>query len=156
MRWDEEKTQEFRAQLHGMCRDFLGPLGIEDPADYRLALEALDRLLMFVAGVVEKQAKEPDSITIDHIQKLVCRHYRLTKEELVSKSRRVEIARPRQIAMFLARRHTSLSLQAIGRKFNRQHSTVLFAVGIIEQQIRGHGPTQDGVDFLSGKLTAVN
>lgn len=151
---DEEKTREFRSQLHGLCRDFLDPLGIEDPMDYQLALEALEKLLMFVARVAEKQAEEPDVITVDYIQGLVCKYYRLTKEELVSKSRKVDIARPRQIAMFLARRHTSLSLQAIGRRFNRWHGTVLHAVGVVEQQIREGELTQQEVDFLSGKLTA--
>ena len=153
---NEEKTEEFESKLYGMCRDFLDSLGIEDPEDYQLALEALDKLLVFVAGVAEKQAEEPNSITIGHIKNLVCKYYRLTKSELVSRSRRVAIARPRQVAMFLARRHTSLSLQAIGQRFNRQHSTVLCAVGIVEQQIREYGPAQKEIDFLSGKLTAGN
>ena len=73
-------------------------------------------------------------ITIDEIQKLVSRHFELKPLDLVSARRARAIARPRQIAMYLAKRLTTRSLPEIGRKFGgRDHSTVIYAVRKIEE-----------------------
>lgn len=72
-------------------------------------------------------------ITIDEIQKAVSVHFDLKQTELLSERRAVAIARPRQIAMYLAKRLTTRSLPEIGRRFgNRDHSTVIHAVRRIE------------------------
>lgn len=76
-------------------------------------------------------------ITIDEIQKAVSSHFDVKQLDLVSQRRAVAIARPRQIAMYLAKRLTTRSLPEIGRKFgNRDHSTVIHAVRRIEE-LRG-------------------
>lgn len=73
-------------------------------------------------------------ITIDEIQKLVSRHFELKPLDLVSARRARAVARPRQIAMYLAKRLTTRSLPEIGRKFGgRDHSTVIYAVRKIEE-----------------------
>nr|WP_206364751.1 chromosomal replication initiator protein DnaA [Sphingomonas populi] len=73
-------------------------------------------------------------VTIDEIQKVVSAHFDLKPVELVSARRAVVIARPRQIAMYLAKRLTTRSLPEIGRKFGgRDHSTVIHAVRRIEE-----------------------
>ncbi len=67
-------------------------------------------------------------------QKLVSRHFELKPLDLVSARRARAIARPRQIAMYLAKRLTTRSLPEIGRKFGgRDHSTVIYAVRKIEE-----------------------
>jgi chromosomal replication initiator protein len=104
------------------------------------------------ASVVKNIVKRAREITIDGIQKLVCKYYKLTKEQLVSRSRKRTVAQPRQIGMFLARRYTDQSLQAIGRSFNRYHATTLHAVGVVERHIRENSPVQKQVEFLSEKL----
>ena len=74
------------------------------------------------------------SVTIDEIQKRVSAHFELKPIELVSARRARVVARPRQIAMYLAKRLTTRSLPEIGRKFGgRDHSTVIHAVRRIEQ-----------------------
>ncbi len=76
-------------------------------------------------------------ITIDEIQRAVSSHFQVKQIELISERRAVAIARPRQIAMYLAKRLTTRSLPEIGRKFgNRDHSTVIHAVRRIEE-LRG-------------------
>ncbi|HTG37326.1 chromosomal replication initiator protein DnaA [Sphingomonas sp.] len=76
-------------------------------------------------------------ITIDEIQKAVSSHFELKQLELISERRAQAIARPRQIAMYLAKRLTTRSLPEIGRKFGgRDHSTVIHAVRRIED-LRG-------------------
>lgn len=58
----------------------------------------------------------------------VCRYFGITVEEMMGKSRAKPIAHPRQIAMYLARSHTSLSFPDLERIFERDHTTVLYAV----------------------------
>ncbi|WP_419807526.1 chromosomal replication initiator protein DnaA [Sphingomonas sp.] len=73
-------------------------------------------------------------VTIDEIQKLVIQHFELKPLDLVSARRARAVARPRQIAMYLAKRLTTRSLPEIGRKFGgRDHSTVIHAVRKVEQ-----------------------
>jgi chromosomal replication initiator protein len=73
-------------------------------------------------------------VTIDEIQRAVSAHFELKPIDLVSARRAVVVARPRQIAMYLAKRLTTRSLPEIGRKFGgRDHSTVIHAVRRIEE-----------------------
>ena len=72
-------------------------------------------------------------ISIDEIQRRVCEHYRIRQAEMGSPRRAREVARPRQIAMYLAKQLTSRSLPEIGRRFGgRDHTTVIHAVKTIE------------------------
>ncbi|MEZ0495208.1 chromosomal replication initiator protein DnaA [Sphingomonas sp. IW22] len=76
-------------------------------------------------------------VTIDDIQKAVSTHFELKQMDMISARRAQAIARPRQIAMYLAKRLTTRSLPEIGRKFGgRDHSTVIHAVRRIED-LRG-------------------
>ena len=73
-------------------------------------------------------------ISIENIQKTVAEFYRLKTSELLSKKRTRNIARPRQLAMTLARELTSMSLPEIGSSFGgRDHSTVIHACKTIEE-----------------------
>jgi chromosomal replication initiator protein len=72
-------------------------------------------------------------ISIDEIQRKVCEHYRIRQAEMGSARRAREVARPRQIAMYLAKQLTQRSLPEIGRRFGgRDHTTVIHAVRTIE------------------------
>jgi len=73
-------------------------------------------------------------VTIDEIQRRVCDHFDIRHNDLVSARRARVVARPRQIAMYLAKRLTPRSLPEIGRKFGgRDHTTVIHAVKQIEK-----------------------
>ena len=73
-------------------------------------------------------------ITIDEIQRKVCEHFRIRQAEMGSPRRSREVARPRQIAMYLAKQLTQRSLPEIGRRFGgRDHTTVIHAVRKIEE-----------------------
>ena len=72
-------------------------------------------------------------VTIDDIQRAVCAHYKIDRLEMSSKRRAREVARPRQVAMYLAKTLTPRSYPEIGRKFGgRDHSTVIHAIKTIE------------------------
>jgi len=115
------------------------------PADVKLA-----------ESVVRNIARRSQEITIESIQKLVCKYCNVSMEEILSRSRKRSIVKPRQIAMYLARQHTGQSFQAIGQSFNRYHATTLHAVGTVERLIREQGPVQKQVEFLSRRLESGN
>lgn len=78
-------------------------------------------------------AGEPKRVRIEDIQRIVARHYNVSKNELLSNRRTRTIVKPRQIAMYLAKVMTPRSLPEIGRRFGgRDHTTVLHAVRKIE------------------------
>lgn len=118
---------------------------LELPIDVKLA-----------QSVVQNIVRHSREVTVERIQKLVCKYYKLTKEELVSRSRKQAVAQPRQIAMYLARRYTNQSLQSIGRYFNRYHATTLHSIGVVERLLRENSPVQKQVEFLSDKVETGN
>ena len=74
------------------------------------------------------------SINVESIQNLVASYFNLDVQEMLSPRRLRSLARPRQIAMYLAKQHTTNSLPDIGRKFsNRDHTTVMHAVKKIDE-----------------------
>ncbi|WP_319526201.1 chromosomal replication initiator protein DnaA [uncultured Desulfosarcina sp.] len=93
-----------------------------------------------------------EEITLDSIKRLVCKYYNVTLTDLVSRSRRMAIVRPRQVAMYLSREYTEHSLQTIGKSFNRYHATTLHALKTVEKGIKENSPIQKHVAFLSERL----
>tara|TARA_B100000029_G_scaffold134300_1_gene128613 strand:+ start:1064 stop:2452 length:1389 start_codon:yes stop_codon:yes gene_type:complete len=76
------------------------------------------------------------SINVEFIQNAVATYFNLGIQEMLSARRSRSLARPRQIAMYLAKQHTTNSLPDIGRKFsNRDHTTVIHAIKKIEELI---------------------
>ena len=76
------------------------------------------------------------SINVESIQNIVASYFNLNLQEMLSARRSRSLARPRQIAMYLAKQHTTNSLPDIGRKFsNRDHTTVIHAVKKINELI---------------------
>ncbi|AZL15154.1 chromosomal replication initiator protein DnaA [Rickettsiales endosymbiont of Stachyamoeba lipophora] len=79
------------------------------------------------------------SITVQAIQQKIAEYYKIKIGDLSSTSRQREVARPRQLAMFLAKKHTTHSLVEIGKKFGgRDHTTVMHAIKQIEKLITGN------------------
>ena len=81
------------------------------------------------AALGESATSDPRRITIQQILDAVTKYYNVRLSDLQSKKRHKSIAFPRQVCMFLARRHTHYSLEEIGGYFGgRDHTTVLHAV----------------------------
>lgn len=93
-----------------------------------ICLGELDKIL----GHLIRNA-ETKRVRIEDIQRIVARHFNVSKNDLLSSRRTRVIVRPRQIAMYLAKTMTPRSLPEIGRRFGgRDHTTVLHAVRKIE------------------------
>lgn len=111
------------------------------PVDLALAGEVLGDIL----GVGPE-------ITVERVQEVVGQYYRVSREELASRSRKRQIAQPRNLAMYLCRQHTRAPLEAIGRAFGRNHATVLYAVQAVERELRKKGPLHLQAEFVANRL----
>lgn len=92
---------------------------------------------------------------IARIQRTVAKHFGISVCELTSDRRFRKVARPRQIAMYLSKQLTPKSLPAIGRHFNRDHTTVMHAIDTIDR-LRTQDETLDQhVELLTELLKVV-
>ena len=113
----------------------------------RLTLDEAQAILRPHLSVSERK------VTVDTIQKVVAEHYALKQADLLSERRARAIARPRQVAMWLAKQITTRSLPDIGRRFGgRDHTTVLHAVRRIESLKADDPVLARDVDMLLRKL----
>jgi chromosomal replication initiator protein len=92
-------------------------------------------------------------VTIEEIQKATVEHYGIRMADMTSSRRSRAIARPRQVAMFLAKQLTTRSLPEIGKKFgNRDHTTVMHAVRQIEALSKDDPQLGDDLEQLKRRL----
>jgi chromosomal replication initiator protein len=92
-------------------------------------------------------------ITIDEIQRRVAEHFNIRLGEMTSDRRARAVARPRQVAMYLAKQLTTRSLPEIGRKFGgRDHTTVIHAVRKIEELKAADPALAEDVELLRRML----
>jgi chromosomal replication initiator protein len=95
--------------------------------DKQITLETTQEILVDLLRANEK------ALTITDIQKKVTTHYNIKMTDMASSNRSRNVARPRQIAMYLAKRLTTRSLSEIGRKFGgKDHTTVMHAIKRVE------------------------
>jgi chromosomal replication initiator protein len=136
-----ELTEDVRQLESGLIGVVSKALLLGEPIDIGLA-----------ESVTKHIVRQQRTVTIDAIKKLVCKHYNISVKDIVSRSRKQSIVRPRQIAIYLSRRYTDAPLQAIGKSFNRYHATALHSIGTIEQGLKENGLLRKQVEFLSQKL----
>ncbi|WP_417582007.1 chromosomal replication initiator protein DnaA [Pelagibacterium sp.] len=110
-------------------------------------------------GLAEKtlqdliRSRETPRVRIEDILKIVARHYKVPRNELLSSRRSRDVVRPRQIAMYLAKSLTSRSLPEIGRRFGgRDHTTVLHSVRKVEQLMSQDGELTQEIELLRRML----
>jgi len=112
----------------------------------------MDVDLSLAKSVVKNLAITRKAITLGSIKKVVCKEFGITEKEIASNSRKKGVVRPRQIAMYLARRHTKQSIQSIGRSFNRYHATVIYSINNIENEIKVKSEVQKQVERIDKQL----
>ena len=92
-------------------------------------------------------------ITIDNIQTLVCKYFKISKNEMLSSRRSRYLVRPRQVAIYLSKILTTKSLPEIGREFsNRDHTTVIHSVKTIEKLKTDNSEISSGISFLKNQI----
>jgi chromosomal replication initiator protein len=90
--------------------------------------------------------------TIEQVMRAVARAYGVELDDLRSRSRRRSLVRPRQLAMYICRRSTDVSLKDIGRAFNRDHTSVMYAIGVVEQRVAQRPQLRYELEALARKL----
>ncbi|WP_063503792.1 chromosomal replication initiator protein DnaA [Wohlfahrtiimonas chitiniclastica] len=113
------------------------------PLSVSIAQDALGSLM-------EIQSRQ---ITLTNIQKVVTTYYGLKTADLMGKSRAANIAKPRQLAMYVARLLTQHSLPEIGRAFERDHSTVMHACRKVETELKKDYALQRDFETIRATLT---
>jgi chromosomal replication initiator protein len=92
-------------------------------------------------------------LSVENIQKTICDYYNIKLGDLKAKRRTKNIAIPRQVAMYLCRKHTETSFPAIGYKFGgRDHSTVIHASKAIEKRLKEDPYMQATIEKLERSL----
>ncbi|MDO5471972.1 MAG: chromosomal replication initiator protein DnaA [Akkermansia sp.] len=100
-----------------------------------------------------KEEKNTTDVTVADIQRRVAEEFNIRVADINGRRRTANIAHPRQVAMFLARRHTQNSLQDIGAAFGgRDHGTVIHATKTIEEKMETDPTLRDLVDRLASSL----
>lgn len=107
-----------------------------------------------VRRVVSSLVSAPErTVTVASIQEAVCNYYGLEPHMLQSNSRKREVVQARQIAMFLSRKYTKVSLTSIGEQIgNRDHATVLYAVKSIQNLVEVDKEVQYSVEAIESSL----
>jgi len=111
------------------------------PADLSIAKEVIYGL---IGSAVE--------ITGESIRDLIGSQFKVSIEDLHSRSRKRSVTFPRQVAMYLTRKYTDRSLADIGNIYNRDHSTVLYAIKTITMEMSRNTSVREQVDLLSSKI----
>ncbi len=94
-----------------------------------------------------------NKVTIDFIQTIVCKFFKISKNEMLSPRRSRYLVRPRQTAIYLSKMLTSKSLPEIGRAFsNRDHTTVIHSVKTIDKLRKEDTELNTNIDSLKNKI----
>ncbi|MGH9357607.1 MAG: chromosomal replication initiator protein DnaA [Terriglobia bacterium] len=113
-----------------------------------LSLPVTQQVLKNIVDLDERR------ISIDNIQRLVCREFGINLTQLKSKNNSRSVAYPRQIAMYLTKRLTPTSLPQIGREFGgKHHTTVLHSINKIEELRKGDREVNRLIHKLTDSLS---
>lgn len=91
-------------------------------------------------------------VTIDDVQKNVEDYYKIRHSDMVGSSRSREVVLPRQMAMYLCRQLLDKSFSDIGKKFNRDHTTVMHSVSKVESLLLQNRDVQEEIESLSKRI----
>lgn len=145
----EEQVGFMAEHLHGDIRRIeSGIIGIKAQACLRQMPPDLAMIRDVVFGLTGGTAE----ITGETIRDLIGCQFRVSVDDLRSRSRKRTISFPRQMAMYLTRKFTNQSLADIGNMYNRDHSTVLHAIKIITREMSQQASVRQQVEMLSAKL----
>lgn len=145
----EEQVGFMAEHLHGDIRRIESAIiGIKA----QVCLRQMPPDLAMVRDVVFGLTGGTAEITGETIRDLIGCQFRVSVDDLCSRSRKRTIAFPRQMAMYLTRKFTNQSLADIGTIYNRDHSTVLHAIKTITREMSQQASVRQQVEMLSAKL----
>src|SRR5210317_43919 len=108
--------------------------------------------LAMAKEVVAEIIGNSQELSAELIRDFIARQFKISIEDMQSRSRKKTITFPRQVSMYLSRKYTEQGLADIGKAFNRDHSTVLHSVRVISEAIARNGSIRGQVKLLADKL----
>ncbi len=139
----EEIQSQFQENIN-LNEEVISYIASESKTNIRELIGVLNRVIAFsrvhnkilnindCKNILKDAFNQIRIITVDKIQNVVSNYYNIALSEMLSQRRSRPLARPRQVAMYLAKKLTTRSLPEIGRRFaNRDHTTVIHAVKTI-------------------------
>ena len=139
----EEIESQFKEKIN-LSDEVINYIASESKTNIRELIGILNRIIAFsrvhnkdlnisdCKNILKDVFNQIRVITVDKIQNIVSNYFNIALSEMLSQRRSRPLARPRQIAMYLAKKMTTRSLPEIGRRFaNRDHTTVIHAVKTI-------------------------
>ncbi len=149
---DEDAVAYISQQIRGDVRRIESALlALRAKASLAGGLVGMDMVREVVADI----AGVPRNITTALIGELISCEFNVSLQDLQSRSRKKIITFPRQVAMYLGRKHTKESLGDIGRTFNRNHATVLHSVKVVSELCRRDTSVQRQVEILDQKMAEL-
>ena len=169
----ENKTEQLNkifSEEVKISKEIKDYISTEISTSVREIVGAINRIISFsriynkVPNLIETKVVLKDllnlaenKVTIDLIQTLVCKFYKISKNEMLSSRRSRYLARPRQIAIYLTKILTSKSLPEIGREFsNRDHTTIIHSVKTVEKLKEKDLEIEDNINKLKNQILYNN
>ncbi len=159
-----EIESQFKENIN-LSDDVINYIANENKTNIRELIGILNRVIAFsrlhnkilniadCKNILKDVFSQIKVITVDKIQNVVSNYYNISLNEMLSQRRSRPLARPRQIAMFLAKKMTTRSLPEIGRRFaNRDHTTVIHAVKTITRLSEQDDEMKKSIDQIKSLL----
>ncbi len=156
-----KKAEQYNVELDGDLIDYIAQhvqgdvrqiestlVGVKAKAQLQQGRIDLDLLKDVIASIVGSNRQ----LSCEMIRDFIAKHYGVPVTDLQSRSRKKAVSFPRQVAMYLCRKHTESSLADIGRQFNRDHSTVMHAIKAVSGKVHRSVAVDEQLTFLSSKL----
>ncbi len=165
----EEMNSLYPEQIN-ISQDIKDFISMEITASVRELVGAINRVISF-SRIYKKNPNLSETkvilkdllnlgenkVTIDLIQTLVCKFFKISKNEMLSSRRSRYLVRPRQVAIYLTKILTSKSLPEIGREFsNRDHTTIIHSVKTIEKLKEKDPEMVDNINKLKNQILYNN
>ncbi len=161
-----EELQKYNSNQINISQEIQEFLSKEVKSSIRELVGALNRIVSFsrvynkIPNLSETKIVLKDllnlsenKVTIDLIQTLVCKSFKISKNEMLSSRRSRYLVRPRQVAIYLTKILTSKSLPEIGREFaNRDHTTVIHSIKTIENLRKNDPDLSSNIDNLKNQI----
>lgn len=157
----QNKISQSGLQLGEEAIDYMSQQIHGDVRRIELTLNSLTAKASFVGGtvgmdmvrdVVAETVGISKNLTTALIGEMISREFNVSYKDLQSRSRKKVISFPRQVAMYLGRKHTEETLGCIGKTFNRKHATVLHSVKVVSELCRKDTSVRRQVEILDRKM----
>ena len=157
----EQKSNRLGLDLTPPVKEYLADQPFNDIRQMESCLTGIKAQSLFLnqtldlelaEAVIQKYLFTPQEVTIQDIKNLVGKYFKVTPEEMISKSRKRNHLYPRNLAIYLSKQFTNQTLAAIGRAFNRDYSSILHAVNTVEKSLKKDAQLSRQIHFFSDQL----